>query len=459
MVQVMRYPVVSAVVGILLLTLAGCQQASRPVVAQPDPAQPASPPAAEPAAAITCADSAIRLLDRGAGIHGAIVSDTLHLGGATTPVTCAAPANQSVAGAFDPAGRAASSHQSEYSLIVIRYPAGTRLYIISRRADGTSCVVDTNDACIAEVSDLPDGFDVDDLPDDVPPTIPGARPWLEAPSQAPEAAGNPNPRDGATGVTVDAPELHWTAGARTASYDLYWGTGRSLGADAALRTPVRTRYTAWTIRRPGTTAADRRLASATTYYWRVDAKNEHGTTKGTVWSFTTTDDPGAQPPPGGGDPPPVTPPAGGGDTAITISIADQSVTEGTRGRVHGTGYTSRWVPYPTRYRLPVRLSSATPRARAARLTYRLSDGTATSGDDYAGAAITPDHPEAADFTNGYLLFPAGSTSQTVSIYIGVMGDLDDEPDETFTVTISPPAPLTCDLPSRCTATVTIVDDD
>ena len=268
-------------------------------------------------------------------------------------------------------------------------------------------------------------------------------------------------------MTVDAPELHWTAGARTASYDLYWGTGRSLGADAALRTPVRTRYTAWTIRRPGTTAADRRLASATTYYWRVDAKNEHGTTEGTVWSFTTTDDPGPQPPPGGGDPPPVTPPpAGGGYTAITISIADQSVTEGNRGRLittgytpRWTGYTPRWLPYPTRYRLPVRLSSATPRARAARLTYRLSEGTATSGDDYAGASITPDHPEAADFTNGYLLFLAGSTSQTVNINIYVMGDLDDEPDETFTVTVSPPAPLTCDSPSRCTATITIVDDD
>ena len=444
MVKEMRYLplIVSAVVGMLLLTLAGCQQASPPVVAQPKPDQPASPPAAEPAAAITCTDSAIRLLDRGAGIHGAIVSDTLHLGGATAPATCAAPANRSVAGAFDPAGRAASSHQSEYSLIVIRYPAGTRLYIISRRADGTSCVVDTNDACIAEVSDLPDGFDVDDLPDDVPPTIPGARPWLEAPSQAPEAAGNPNPRDGATGVTVDAPELHWTAGARTASYDLYWGTGRSLGADAALGTPVRTRYTAWTIRRPGTTAADRRLASATTYYWRVDAKNEHGTTKGTVWSFTTTDDPGPQPPPGGGDPPPVTPPpAGGGYTAITISIADQSVTEGNRGRlVYTSGYTaSTWVPSEDMHWLPVRLSRPTPEGEL--VGFQSSAGTATAGDDY-------------QLRSGQLYFNRGSASKT--LHFVTWGDLDDEPNETFTVTVTPPSDWTC---AKCTATITIVDDD
>ena len=447
MVKEMRYLplIVSAVVGILLLTtLAGCQQAS-PSGARPanPPAQPASPPAAEPAAAITCADSAIRLLDRGAGIHGAIVSDTLHLGGATTPVTCAAPANQSVAGAFDPAGRAASSHQSEYSLIVIRYPAGTRLYIISRRADGTSCVVDTNDACIAEVSDLPDGFDVDDLPEDVPPIIPAGRTVVvEDQARAPAAAGNPNPRDGATGVTVDAPELRWTAGARTTSYDLYWGTGKSLGADAALGTPVRTRYTAWTIRRPGTTAADRRLASATTYYWRVDAKNEHGTTKGTVWSFTTTDDPGPQPPPGGGDPPPVTPPpAGGGYTAITISIADQSVTEGNRGRlVYTSGYTaSTWVPSEDLHWLPVRLSRPTPEGEL--VGFQSSAGTATAGDDY-------------QLRSGQLYFNRGSASKT--LHFVTWGDLDDEPNETFTVTVTPPSDWTC---AKCTATITIVDDD
>lgn len=443
----MRYPIVPAVVGVLLLTLASCQRAAPPAPT----AEPDKPPAAEPAAAITCTDSAIRLLDRGAGIHGAIVSDTLHLGGAEAPVTCAAAETRSVASvagaSTGPGDRAASTHQSEYSLIVIRYPAGTRLYILSRRADGTTCVVDTHDACVAEVSDLPDGFEVDDLPDDVPPTIPAGRTIVvEDPAAAPEAAGNPNPSDGATGVTVDAPELSWTAGARAGSYDLYWGTGKSLGADAALGTPVHTRYTALTIQRPGATAADRRLASATTYYWRVDAKNEHGTTKGTVWSFTTTDDPGSPPTDGGYTPPVAPTPTAPAPAGITISIADASITEGN-GRLIETGYTPPvWRPTETAHLLPVRLSSAMPGTAAFRhvslVPYRLSEGTATAGDDYGGSAT------------GRLHFLPGYTSETVYFY--VVGDLDDEQDETFTVTISPRAPLTC---GRCTATITIVNDD
>ena len=63
---------------LLLLTgiLVGCERAATPAAtAGPAPAAPASPPT-EPQA--TCADSAIRLLDGGAGIHGAIVADTLH---------------------------------------------------------------------------------------------------------------------------------------------------------------------------------------------------------------------------------------------------------------------------------------------------------------------------------------------------------------------------------------------
>lgn len=439
--------IVPAVAGILLSLLAGCQQAAAPAAQRP-PAEPESPPAAEPAASVTCTDSAIRLLDRGAGIHGAIVSDTLHLGGAEAPVTCAAAETRSVASvagaSTGPSDRAASTHQSEYSLIVIRYPAGTRLYILSRRADGTTCLVDTNDACVAEVSRLPDGFEVDDLPDDVPPTIPAGRTIVvEDPAAAPEAAGNPNPRDGATGVTVDAPVLSWTVGVGAVSYDLYWGPGKSLGADAALGTPVHTRYTALTIQRPGTTAADRRLASATTYYWRVDAKNDHGTTRGTVWSFTTTDDPGPPAPAGGGYTPPVVTPA---PAAVTISIADASITEGN-GRLIETGYTPPvWRTGYTPHLLPVRLSSAMPGTAAFRqvslVPYRLSEGTATAGDDYGGSAT------------GRLHFLPGYTSETVYFY--VVGDLDDEQDETFTVTISPRAPLTC---GRCTATITIVNDD
>ena len=325
----------------LTAILAGCGPAVTPepaggAAASPDPA-PAAPEPAEPQA--TCGDLAIRLLDLGAGIHGAIVADTLHMGGAEAPVTCAEPANLALLARLSiPDDYTAQVQQSQYYLIVIRYPDGNRLYVISRRGDGTSCVVDTNDRCIAQVTELPDGFDLDDLPEDVAPTIPAGRPApptvspppdggytppvVPAPpaATAPAAAGNPQPRDGAAGVAVETLLLSWSAADRAASYDVYWGTRRNtLAADAGLGTPIGTTFTATTIRRPGATAAERRLAPGTTYYWRVDAKNDQGTTTGSVWSFTTADR-AAPPPvaPGGGYTPPVvspppaeeTPPAG-----------------------------------------------------------------------------------------------------------------------------------------------------
>ena len=190
----------------LTLLLAACQQATAPETAAAPPQTPAAPQVpAEPLA--TCGDSAIRLLDRSAGIHGAIVADTLHMGGAEAPVTCAEPANLALLARLSiPDDRTAQVQQSQYYLIVIRYPGGNRLYVISRRSDGTSCVVDTNDRCIAQVTELPDGFDLDDLPDDVEPTIPAGRPAPEPPAAtdtAPATAGNPQPRDGATGVAVE----------------------------------------------------------------------------------------------------------------------------------------------------------------------------------------------------------------------------------------------------------------
>ena len=54
---------------------------------------------------------------------------------------------------------------------------------------------------------------------------------------------------------------------------------RNLAPDTALGTPISTLNTAVTI--------TRRLAGDTTYFWRVDAKNNVGSTRGTVWSFTT----------------------------------------------------------------------------------------------------------------------------------------------------------------------------
>ncbi len=291
----------------ILLTLTAILAACSPTVTPELPA----PAPAEPQ--VTCDDSAIRLPDRGAGIHGAIVDDTLHLGGETAPATCMEPANRSLeAGLSMPDDRTAQVRQSQYYLIVIRYPGGNRLYVLSRRSDGTSCVVDTNDQCIALVTDLPDDFDLGDLPDDIAPTIPAGRPAPPtvnpppgddsppapgpppgdgAPPPAagtpPGAASSPQPRDGATGV-IGSTLLSWAAAPGALSYDVYYGATKALAADSDKGTPINTSSTS-------TYLLEVSLAAETLYYWRVDAKNAAGTTRGAVWSFTTAA-PGAPPP-------------------------------------------------------------------------------------------------------------------------------------------------------------------
>ena len=311
----------------LTAVLAACGAAVAPdSAATPDPDQ--EPPARQ----ATCDDSAIRLLDRAVGVHGAIVDDTLHLGGATAPATCTDPTNESLQpGSSLPDGRTAQVQQSQYYLIVIRYTSGNRLYVISRRGDGTSCVVDTNDECVAEVSELPDDFNLGDLPADVARTIPAGRPAPPTPSPPaggddtppvaspppatgpPGAAGSPQPANGATGVSVDAPLLTWAAVPGAVSYDVHW-SGFGEPAQTAGVTTSST-FLSMSAREsthvvgssPGT-----RLAPNTTYYWRVDAKSAYtrgcppsSCAQGDFWSFTTgSAQPAGNPAPGGDDTPP-----------------------------------------------------------------------------------------------------------------------------------------------------------
>ncbi len=93
----------------------------------------------------------------------------------------------------------------------------------------------------------------------------------EAATPPPGQATNPNPSNGATGVSVDA-DLSWTAGSGATSHDVYFGQtspGNFQGNQTAMTFD------------PGT------MANSTTYYWRIDEKNAVGTTTGVVWSFTT----------------------------------------------------------------------------------------------------------------------------------------------------------------------------
>jgi len=103
--------------------------------------------------------------------------------------------------------------------------------------------------------------------------------WLEF--TLPSQAINPNPTNGATGVSTTA-DLSWTAGLYATSHDVYFGTSNPL--------PF--------ILNQTTTIFDLgEIAFGTTYYWRIDEVGAHGTTTGKVWSFTTMMSPPPPPPP------------------------------------------------------------------------------------------------------------------------------------------------------------------
>ena len=114
------------------------------------------------------------------------------------------------------------------------------------------------------------------------------------------------------------------------------------------------------------------------------------------------------------------------DDAISLSVADASVSEGSNGA-------------PTQMRFTVSVNSAS--AQNVSVRYATSNGTAIAGQDYTAS-------------NGILTIPAGQTSAALTV--PVTADNDDEADETFTVTLSTPVNATI---SRAQAVGTILDDD
>jgi len=88
----------------------------------------------------------------------------------------------------------------------------------------------------------------------------------------PGPAADPSPADGALGVSVNA-DLSWTAGYAADSSDVYFGTDPTPDSGEFQRNQVGTTFD------PGTLAQD-------TYYWRINAVNDDGTTTGEVWSFS-----------------------------------------------------------------------------------------------------------------------------------------------------------------------------
>ena len=108
-----------------------------------------------------------------------------------------------------------------------------------------------------------------------------------------------------------------------------------------------------------------------------------------------------------------------------VSIDDASVDEGDSGS--------------TTLEFTVRLDRTA--REPARVDWATADGTATAGTDYRAET-------------GTLMFAGGDSSKTVTV--SVLGDEVDEPNETFTVTLSNPSSVAL---GDDTATGTITDDD
>ena len=109
----------------------------------------------------------------------------------------------------------------------------------------------------------------------------------------------------------------------------------------------------------------------------------------------------------------------------TLSLGSVAVTEGDGATAH--------------FMFTARLSTAS--AAPVTVAYATSGGTATAGADYVATA-------------GTLRFDPGATTQTV--HVDIIGDTVDEPDETFTLTLSNPSGASI---STGAAVGTIVDDD
>jgi hypothetical protein len=195
-------------------------------------------------------------------------------------------------------------------------------------------------------------------------------------STPPPAPTNPNPANGATGVST-RPTLTWTASTSVLGYGVSFGTTNpppgvtSVGAGNGSYTPPP-------------------LSNSTTYYWQVVAWGESAQTEGPVWSFTTAA--AAQPPT-----PPATPnPANGVSAAPTN--ATLSWTAG-----NATSYDVKFGPSnpPAQVVTGQAGTSYTPPNLAAQTTYFWQIVANNSAGSTAGpvwsfttaAAVQNTHPE------------------------------------------------------------------
>ena len=99
-------------------------------------------------------------------------------------------------------------------------------------------------------------------------------------SLTPRKANSPSPVNGGTSVSLTA-DLSWIVGDGAISHDVYFGTNQTNVADANHSSAE------FKGNQIGTTTYDPGTLTNDTYYWRIDEVGTDGTTKGTVWIFTT----------------------------------------------------------------------------------------------------------------------------------------------------------------------------
>ncbi|MEM6533351.1 MAG: fibronectin type III domain-containing protein [Myxococcota bacterium] len=111
------------------------------------------------------------------------------------------------------------------------------------------------------------------------PEVPGTPQPPELPP-LPSPVIGPVPTDAATNVSSTLAVLSWAADSNADEFDVYFGLSALGVANASESSPEFLLSTA------EPSAALTPLVPNTTYYWRVDARNEAGTTRSPVFSFT-----------------------------------------------------------------------------------------------------------------------------------------------------------------------------
>jgi Concanavalin A-like lectin/glucanases superfamily/Secretion system C-terminal sorting domain len=148
----------------------------------------------------------------------------------------------------------------------------------------------------------------------------------------PKKAESPVPENSANDVSI-TPELQWTAGVGTSSHDVYFGKTNP---------PIFRGNFSSSRFEPGMLEHNRR------YYWRIDERNNNGTTQGDLWTFRTR----SQIPRellahfSFDSPPSINDVSGNGITGSTVNISTADFNEGLVGDALYLEGTDQYGYYP-----------------------------------------------------------------------------------------------------------------